>query len=154
MIGLDEKELEYMEKERLDKLVKRSEEVRRSQRTRRLIASILIMVSVFLVVVSWVILGFTYKYAIAGAIGSVLLGIGLYLLFTEPEFKPKATLIDEVQLAVTQYEGERLKEEIREAIGRHRDEPHLAARLESIISTKDGEELSKALRDLIKALRG
>jgi len=154
MISLDEKELENMKKERLDKLIKRSEEVRRTQRTRKLIASVLIMVSVFLVVVSWVILGFTYKYAIAGAIGSVLLGIGFYLLFTEPGFKPKATLIDEVRLAVTQYEGKRLKEEIRAAIGRHRDEPHLAARLESILSTKDGEELTKALRELISAFKG
>ena len=156
MKSLGYEELERIRSERVSKLVSRAEEVREAEKRRKLVGSVCLIVAVFLLLISWVIVGIGMLYAILGAIGSFFMGIGFYLLLTEPKFRPCSTLIDEIQMILLKHGDDwvKVRDETEEAVEEHKDEAFLASRVHSILSTNEGKGLIEALKNLVQEVRG
>ncbi|MDW8035674.1 MAG: hypothetical protein RMI85_04380 [Candidatus Korarchaeum sp.] len=133
---------------------RRLDEISRSVRRRKALGSLLIAVGMFLVVATWVLLGLTITYVVIAFIGSSLFGLGAYYLLTEPPLRTWFTLSEELDMILSETEDpEELRNKVRDALKRHKDEPMLSQRVETILSNFKSEEIKKALKELISSYR-
>ena len=141
------------EKKRL--LLERLEEIREARRRSQVIGSGAVSLGMFLLLVSWVVLGFSPEYLLAGALGSILVGLGFYLFVSEPRLGAWVTLADEVEDALRVYEDPaRLREEVESLVERHPDERELGRAVTEILSETEDSRLRGRLEEVIRRYRG
>lgn len=153
-MDLDLSDEQALERERVSIALERSKEIRDRTKRRRVSGALLMSVAVFLLLISWVLVGINWIYVILGLIGAVFFGLGLYELVTEPTIRVWQTLIDEIELSLGSAAGEmELREELAGALERHKDEKVLSAQVIDILDKNQGAELRQRLEDLVEVYR-
>ncbi len=150
-IPLSESEAALLQEERKRILLRRLGEIREATRRYRFFGAALVAVGMFLALLSWVALGLGFSYLVAGAVGSALVGAGLYLLVTEPRLGGWITLSDEVEEALGSCESpSELRAAVEEAVARHPDERILAGILTRILSSTGDSNLREELEGVLR----
>ena len=109
----------------------------------------------FLTLLSWIVLGLGTTYLIAGAIGSALVGVGLYCLVVDPRLGEWVTLADEIEEALrTDMTPSELRVAGEEAVSRHPDEKVLGEVIGRVLSTSSDANLRRDLEGVLRRYRG
>ena len=109
----------------------------------------------FLTLLSWIVLGLGTAYLIVGAIGSALVGAGLYFLVVDPRLGEWVTLADEVEEALSAgMTPSELRSAVEGAISRHPDEKVLGEALSRVLSSASDSSLRRELEGVLRKYFG
>jgi len=154
-IPVPESEAALLQMERKRVLLKRLEDIRETTRRYRVFGAALVAVGMFLTLLSWIVLGLGTTYLIVGAIGSALVGAGLYFLVVDPRLGEWVTLVDEVDEALSAgMTPSELRAAVEEAIARHPDEKVLGEALSRVLTTASDSSLQGDLEGVLRKYRG
>ncbi|HDI85810.1 MAG TPA: hypothetical protein ENF83_00180 [Candidatus Korarchaeota archaeon] len=154
-ISVQQSEAALLQAERKRILLKRLEDIRGTTRRYRVFGAALVAVGMFLTLLSWIVLGLGTAYLIVGAIGSALVGAGLYFLVVDPRLGEWVTLADEVEEALSAgMTPSELRSAVEGAISRHPDEKVLGEALSRVLSSASDSSLRRELEGVLRKYFG
>ena len=154
-ISVPQSEAALLQAERKRILLKRLEDIRGTTRRYRVFGAALVAVGMFLTLLSWIVLGLGTTYLIVGAIGSALVGAGLYFLVVDPRLGEWVTLADEVEEALSAgMTPSELRSAVEGAISRHPDEKVLGEALSRVLSSASDSGLRRELEGVLRRYFG